>query len=331
MAKETSRIPDELLAAFMDGNTTLEETQRVLDAAASDQELQELIQLSMQVDEDMESPALFIQPTVSSCLPMLERAAQNTVDNLCAIRCEGFALRTLGIDVSDEKLEREARKNNWLREDGMPLHLIGWSSGIYGSYVTRKYDSSLNDIAKAIKKENVVIVVIDNTELNLSPREAREKDMESGKLPNHAVVITAIDLKKKTIDIFNPGFPDLSKTYPLDVFKEAWNDSANYLVVISNHSNYDPQPLNLADVKLDSKLTELCEVFAENAHEVWAKMRKAEGWTYGPQRDDFRKHHPNMLPYHLLPESEKKYARQTAINTIKLLKKLGWDLVKKKG
>ena len=83
MAKQTSRIPDELLAAFMDGNTTLEETQRVLDAAASDQELQELLQLSMQVDEDLESPTLFILPTASPCLPMLERAAENIVDNLC--------------------------------------------------------------------------------------------------------------------------------------------------------------------------------------------------------------------------------------------------------
>ena len=54
MAKQANSISDELLATFMDGNTTLEETQMVLDAAASDEELQELMQLSTQVDEDME-------------------------------------------------------------------------------------------------------------------------------------------------------------------------------------------------------------------------------------------------------------------------------------
>ena len=99
----------------------------------------------------------------------------------------------------------------------------------------------------------------------------------------------------------------------------------------TTHRDYRPEPEDLSGIALPDSLTELTEFLAENIHDVWARNRMEEGWTYGPQRDDFRKHHPNMLPYHLLPESEKKYARQTAINTIKLLKKLGWDLVKKKG
>ena len=36
MAKQANSISDELLAAFLDGNTTREETQIVLDAVASD-------------------------------------------------------------------------------------------------------------------------------------------------------------------------------------------------------------------------------------------------------------------------------------------------------
>ena len=43
---------------------------------------------------------------------------------------------------------------------------------------------------------------------------------------------------------------------------------------------------------------------------------------------EIKKLHPDMIPYNLLPESEKVYDRQMAINTIKLVKKLGWDLVK---
>ena len=75
---------------------------------------------------------------------------------------------------------------------------------------------------------------------------------------------------------------------------------------------------------------ELREAIAENVHEVWARDRKFEGWTYGPNRDDEHKLHPDMMPYHLLPESEKNYDRQMAISTIKLVKKLGWDFVKRK-
>ena len=54
-----------------------------------------------------------------------------------------------------------------------------------------------------------------------------------------------------------------------------------------------------------------------------------EGWTYGPDRDDAHKKHPDLLPYSSLPDSEKEYDRQMAFDTIKLVKKLGFDLVKK--
>lgn len=44
----------------------------------------------------------------------MSKAAQNVVDNLCAIRCEEYALRALGIDASDEELEKEAEENKSL-------------------------------------------------------------------------------------------------------------------------------------------------------------------------------------------------------------------------
>ena len=331
MGKKENSISDELLAAFMDGNTTLEETQRVLDATASNEELQELMQLSIQVDEDLEAN-LFARPSSSKILPMLERAAKNTVDNLCAIRCEGYTLRSFGIDVSDETLEQEAEKNNLLRKDGMPLHNIGVLSVLYGSFTTQSFCCSISDIVNAIKERKVVIVVIDNTELDLSSRwEARRKDLELGEHPNHAVIIKSLNVKERTIEILEPGNSDLSKTYPLDIFVEAWNDSANYLVTISNHTKYEPKPQDLSGVELEDELIELREAIAANAHEVWAQTRKFEGWKYGPNRDDEKKLHPDMVPYYMLPESEKEYDRQMAMETIKLVKKLGWDFVRRKG
>lgn len=53
------------------------------------------------------------------------------------------------------------------------------------------------------------------------------------------------------------------------------------------------------------------------------------GWTYGPQRDDQLKQTPDMVPYSQLPEGEKEYEREMAMKTIKLLKKLGYDLIKR--
>lgn len=95
-------------------------------------------------------------------------------------------------------------------------------------------------------------------------------------------------------------------------------------------NNYVPKPIDLSDVELSEELNDLREAIAENAHEVWAENRMAEGWKYGPQRDDALKQTPDMVPYSQLPESEKNYDREMAVKTIKLLIKLGYDIVKRK-
>lgn len=91
---------------------------------------------------------------------------------------------------------------------------------------------------------------------------------------------------------------------------------------------YKPAPLDLSDVVLPESLIELTEAIAENTHEVWSWNRMNEGWTYGPERDDRKKEHPDLIPYSELPESEKAYDRATAMNTIKLIVKLGYTLHK---
>ena len=73
---------------------------------------------------------------------------------------------------------------------------------------------------------------------------------------------------------------------------------------------------------------DLREAIAENAHDVWADARIKEGWTFGPERDDVNKKHPDIIPYSALPDSEKEYDRIMAFDTIKLVKKLGYKIVK---
>ena len=91
---------------------------------------------------------------------------------------------------------------------------------------------------------------------------------------------------------------------------------------------YNPKPIDISDVELTEDLNELREAIAENAHEVWAADRQAQGWVFGPHRNDAAKETPCMVPYDQLPESEKDFDRNMAMNTIKLLKKLGYDLIK---
>jgi hypothetical protein len=91
-------------------------------------------------------------------------------------------------------------------------------------------------------------------------------------------------------------------------------------------SLYHPQPLDTSRVQLPPSLEELLEKLAENTHDVWAKERIAQGWSYGPSRDDANKKHPCLVPYTDLPESEKEYDRKTAEETLKVILKFGYTL-----
>jgi ryanodine receptor 2 len=92
---------------------------------------------------------------------------------------------------------------------------------------------------------------------------------------------------------------------------------------------YKPSPLDTSTVELPSELEALVESLARNVHEVWAAGRQEEGWTYGSRRDDVLKQHPGMIEYEQLTESEKDYDRHTAVETLKMIIRLGYEIRKK--
>ena len=91
---------------------------------------------------------------------------------------------------------------------------------------------------------------------------------------------------------------------------------------------YIPTPAETSEVKLPEELLPLIEEMAKNVHEVWARNRMDEGWTYGPVRDDAHKKHPCLVPYEDLPESEKDYDRATSQETLKLILMFGFGISK---
>ena len=304
-------ISDELLAAFLDGNTTESETRQVIEAMRIDAELRETINVALQVNRD---PA-----TVT--LPMMQMAAESG-ENLCGVMCEAFILNRRGIVYHEDDLIATARENRWLRAEGSPLHAMGQLLAHYGLMITHRYDATLADITAALEHDNDVIVAVDNGKLY--PDIADKED-----IANHAVVVTAIDNEQQTVTIYDPEKGAI-QTVGIDHFNHAWRTSLNYMVrVLQEAGEYDPQPINLDDIELTDDLQELREAIAENAHDVWAEARMNDGWTFGPERNDTLKHHPDLIPYSALPDSEKEYDRLMALNTIKLVRKLGFDIVKR--
>lgn len=260
-------------------------------------------------------------------LPMTAMAAEDQQNNLCAIRCEGVALRHFGFEVDDEALIEESRAEGWLRAEGTALHHIGKLSGRRGLNVARRYDCSTDDILRALEKNQIVIAVVDGGELVGDPEWESMEDAIIGEIPDHAVVVTALD--NDTITLLDPFTSQDVDTYPLPQFLDAWADSSRNLVLISDGDDYEPHPIDLSGVGIPDDLQDLCEVLAENAHEIWACDRMREGWTYGPVRDDARRQDPDLRPFNRLSDSKKSYCCEQMMNLLRLLEKLGWDPVKR--
>lgn len=89
---------------------------------------------------------------------------------------------------------------------------------------------------------------------------------------------------------------------------------------------YKPEPIDTKDIRLPEELLTLTEKIAENVHDVWAQGRISEGWTYGETKDPKKKTTPLLVPYDELPDSEKAYDRNTALETLKLIIKLGYKI-----
>ena len=315
---DKNQISDELLAAFLDGNTNAEDTMRVLNAAEQDMELQEIIRIASEVDEDM---AITIKPTI---IPMTAMAAKKKETYLCDIECEEFVLHQFGIEVTHKSLLDTAYKNCWLKDKGMPLYNIGRLLEKNNLPVSRRYNSTIEEVVRLLSAGNQLIAVVDDTLLGNAQSSANQH-------PNHAVAISSISVETDEIILFNPNTDEELTKYSISSFMEAWRQSNNYLVVVNTTDKfvYEPSPIGLDDVELSEDLSELQEAIAENAHEIWAKNRRDQGWSYGPERNDQKKETPDMIPYCNLPESEKLYDREMAMQTLKLVKKLGFEIVKK--
>ena len=92
---------------------------------------------------------------------------------------------------------------------------------------------------------------------------------------------------------------------------------------------YKPEPIDTSKITLSEDILLLREEIAKNVHDVWAAGRIKDGWTYGETRDDVKKTSPCLVPYDELSDAEKEYDRNTALETLKLIIALGYNIEKK--
>ena len=93
-------------------------------------------------------------------------------------------------------------------------------------------------------------------------------------------------------------------------------------------NDYRPTPLQTDHIELDDALLGILEILAENAHDIWARERILDGWSYGHERCDKSRQHPGLIPYPQLSEREKEYDRNDVLCTVRALLALGFSVVR---
>lgn len=91
-------------------------------------------------------------------------------------------------------------------------------------------------------------------------------------------------------------------------------------------NGYKPAPLDLSAITLTPKLEELVDQLAENTHNLWAKERIQQGWTYGLNEDPDMFRSPHLVPYAKVDDAIKKANRDTASETVRTLLVYGYNL-----
>jgi len=92
----------------------------------------------------------------------------------------------------------------------------------------------------------------------------------------------------------------------------------------------DADTIDTSAVVLTDDILRLTERLARHAHGVWADERLRLGWRLGPTRDDAKKEHPCLVPYDALPDSEKQFDRNAALETLRAILALGYRIDKER-
>nr|XP_030130383.3 ryanodine receptor 3 isoform X9 [Taeniopygia guttata] len=94
-----------------------------------------------------------------------------------------------------------------------------------------------------------------------------------------------------------------------------------------SQASFIPCPIDTSQIALPFHLEKIRDKLAENIHELWGMNKIELGWTYGKVRDDNKRHHPCLVEFSKLPETEKNYNLQMSTETLKTLLALGCHIV----
>ena len=95
---------------------------------------------------------------------------------------------------------------------------------------------------------------------------------------------------------------------------------------VLDYTPFVPEPKDIEEVSLPHFAQELHTKLAENMHELWAMHKIENGWIWGDRRDETERTHPCIAPYADIPDAEKAYNVNLALDSIKTIHAMGYHM-----
>ena len=219
MLNNLEHISDELLAAYLDGNTTSDENNLIFEHLKSSENDRKVINIACSA---LDFPYAY-------AASMAGRGA------LCCILSEKLILHKKGVDIPEKTLVRIAEENGWFDpEKGTPFGHIGKLLEFYGLQVERKFCNDIEDLMAELLSGRFVMAYVDGGELTGDAELERIEDIEVGEIPDHAVVVAdmIISDNSHSIVLYDLSTENEYDTYTVEQFKNSWKDWKFFMVSV---------------------------------------------------------------------------------------------------
>ena len=262
-----SGISDELLAAYIDGNTTESENALIENALNDDSMLSEACEIvsdsvsfGSSFDWDLHKGdfgfwELGLPPVVTEenlnesvmesnkvfaiygddALNQVSDFVRQSYPDTCAIKSQQLVLERFGIHISEDDLRAEAIAHGWYTPGrGTSMEDVGKLLELHGVDVHQYVNGNICNIMNELAQGHEVIMGVDSGELWHYGFKEKIEDLIPGiGGADHALIVSGINTDNPhnvKVIITDPGTGDLCKEYSLSQFVDAANDSHFYMV-----------------------------------------------------------------------------------------------------
>ena len=159
----------------------------------------------------------------------------------CAIKSQQIILESVGIEVSEDELLAESiEKGLYIPgQGGTAMPDVGGLMEDHGMTVDRFVNASIDDLALELAHGHHIIVGVDSGEL-WEPGKWESFEDYLGYLvdaggADHALIVSGIQVNPLTAEreviLTDPGTGEIAHIYTVEQFLDAWDDSANFMVI----------------------------------------------------------------------------------------------------